>query len=476
MFLVFTAFMLPIIVGFLVLAYFWPAPADARSSLFVGGCLAVGAGLGGSSLAFVVWLVIFGTSNRIFMITEISVLIAAMVFFLYLIHKKIRPYLPMVDALPITNRNWRLYLTWGFYAVVVTSIVVMSLMTVNRPHGGSDAWTIWNATARFLNGGCEKWTDSFSLFSPLAHADYPLLLPASIARIWGYTKYASPAVPALLAMVFTVTAVVLLVSALMQFQSELHGYLAGLAILALPGFIKVGAGQIADVPLGFYMLSTIVFFCLGDHSTGESWPYFVGAGLMAGLSAWTKNEGLLFIVAIILSRLVIIFPKHRKINLFKDISFFTAGLLPILLIVFYFKSQIAPPNDLLAGQGFEITMGRFVAPARHLAIAKAFVTEFYSFGKLRILIFPICLFLLGLSTEKKFRQTVRTGTLMLLLMLAGYYIIYLITPHDLVWHIQTSLQRLFIQLLPSAVFIFFLAINGSLNVGWVRKQQFSEVD
>jgi hypothetical protein len=117
-------------------------------------------------------------------------------------------------------------------------------------------------------------------------------------------------------------------------------------------------------------------------------------------------------------------------------------------------------------------MDRLVDPTRHLTLTRAFVTEFYSFGKLRMLIFPICLFLLGLSSEKKYKKTVRAGTLMVLLMLAGYYSVFLITPHDLAWHIKASLQRLFIQLLPSAVFIFFLAINGPAQVKFNKEQQY----
>ncbi|MHC4459280.1 MAG: hypothetical protein ACYS0I_19740 [Planctomycetota bacterium] len=274
MYLLFAVFILPIIFGFLFLPLFWPSRAQTRSLWLVIGCLSVGLGIGVSSLVFIIGLVLFGTLGRLFMIIEISVLITLMVIFLYLINKKDVYFRPRVKAVPITNRNWRLYLTWGFYAVFATSIMAFGLMTLNRPHGGTDAWTIWNATARFLNGGCETWTDLFSHLSPLSHADYPLLLSGSIARIWSYTKNVSTAAPALFSMTFTMATVVLLISAVMQFKSKLHGYLAGLAILALPGFIKVGAGQIADIPLGFYMLSTIVFFCIGDHSPDERWPFF----------------------------------------------------------------------------------------------------------------------------------------------------------------------------------------------------------
>jgi len=44
----------------------------------------------------------------------------------------------------------------------------------------------------------------------------------------------------------------------------------------------------------------------------------------------------------------------------------------------------------------------------------------------------------------------------LALTLAGYFAIYLITPYDLYWHLRFSLNRLFLQLWPSAIFIFFL--------------------
>jgi len=42
----------------------------------------------------------------------------------------------------------------------------------------------------------------------------------------------------------------------------------------------------------------------------------------------------------------------------------------------------------------------------------------------------------------------------------GYFAVYLITPYDLVWHLSHSLGRLFLQVWPSALFLFFLAIKG----------------
>jgi hypothetical protein len=41
--------------------------------------------------------------------------------------------------------------------------------------------------------------------------------------------------------------------------------------------------------------------------------------------------------------------------------------------------------------------------------------------------------------------------------LTGYFFVYVVTPLDLYWHLVTSLNRLFLQLWPGAIFVAFLA-------------------
>ncbi len=43
--------------------------------------------------------------------------------------------------------------------------------------------------------------------------------------------------------------------------------------------------------------------------------------------------------------------------------------------------------------------------------------------------------------------------------IAGYFLVYLVTPHELDWHLRTSLHRLFAQLWPAAVFTMVLLIR-----------------
>jgi hypothetical protein len=44
---------------------------------------------------------------------------------------------------------------------------------------------------------------------------------------------------------------------------------------------------------------------------------------------------------------------------------------------------------------------------------------------------------------------------MILGILFVYYVLYLITPFDLDWHLATSLDRLILQVWPAVVFLFF---------------------
>ena len=41
-------------------------------------------------------------------------------------------------------------------------------------------------------------------------------------------------------------------------------------------------------------------------------------------------------------------------------------------------------------------------------------------------------------------------------MLVGYFFVYVLTPLDLDYHLMTSLNRLFLQLWPSVIFVVFM--------------------
>lgn len=74
-------------------------------------------------------------------------------------------------------------------------------------------------------------------------------------------------------------------------------------LLGTPFLIRHGASQYADVPLGYFILATLVCFSLYDRSVGGGAGPLALARLMAGFADWTKNEGLFFVPIVVLARL-----------------------------------------------------------------------------------------------------------------------------------------------------------------------------
>lgn len=371
----------------------------------------------------------------------------------------------------------------AFVVSLVVALYSAILHCVVHPHGdGWDAFSIWDLHARFLFRGGSGWRDGFSALIPWSHPDYPLLLPAAVANFWSILGNESQIVPGTIGLVFTFSAVGLLFSSLDALRGRTRAMLGGLVLLATPFFIELGSSEYADVPLSFFYLAAIASLCLSARTSREnSGPrqrLLVLSGLAAGLSAWTKNEGLLFVFALLVSQLLwgarsfrgYIGKKlndgslqHSDRGLGPVLVPFLLGLAPALLLVFWFKHWIAPRGDLFPD--ISLAIHKMLEPGRYWIVIRWYAKSLLRFGGWWLV--PGTLVLLVFHFLVRFQSTHRgkfrsyaefTISLMTLsLTLAGYFAIYLITPYDLFWHLRNSLNRLFLQLWPSAIFLFFLA-------------------
>jgi archaellum biogenesis protein FlaJ (TadC family) len=65
--------------------------------------------------------------------------------------------------------------------------------------------------------------------------------------------------------------------------------------------------------------------------------------------------------------------------------------------------------------------------------------------------------LIGFDSSERQRQI--WLLIIILGQFAGYFFIYLITPHDLSWHISTSMDRVISHLFPMLIFWLFVALK-----------------
>jgi len=361
-----------------------------------------------------------------------------------------------------TESDFNIYLrilSIGSLIIIFCFIVAFLIRSVLNPHGWEDAWGMWNLKARFIFRGGDNWRNTFSNLLSWTSLDYPLLVPISIVRIWSYLKNDSAITQILVAALFTFSSVALLISSLSVIRSRSTGLLAGLVLMGSPYFLKTGAYQIADVPLGFYILSTVVLLSLKERFDSKS-RFLIIAGAMAGLAGWTKNEGILFLLVVFTVRMIVIISNRGIKAYLKEFTLFAAGVLPVLAVLLLFKLNLSPTNELFTGQSIGSVWGRLTDFSRYMIIGKSFIVFFYDkLAKAWLIVLPIYFLLMGKTKQNVNAESIKTSLLSVLFMLGGYFIIYLITPLRLQWHIDTSIWRLFLQLWPTIIFSFFLVVS-----------------
>ena len=346
--------------------------------------------------------------------------------------------------------------------MLAVAIANLAILALKMPHGGWDAWAIWNMRARFIFKAGPLWRDAFSYVIDRSRPDYPILVPASIAGIWTAIGTDTVIVPAVLAILFTLAIVGLTVSSLSILRGRSQALFAGLVLLGTPLLITHTASQYADVPLGFFFLATLVLISLQDNLASNAGDFMLLAGITAGLSAWTKNEGLLFVISIVVARFVCIVPVKGARFCFRQMLFFATGLTPILLVILYFKVNFAPPNYVVALQGSSDIVAKLLDPSRYALVWETFAKQIPEFGGWAVsvpLLLAFYLLIVGVAFKERSKLSVGTSLITLCLMLVGYSMIYVVTPLDVKYQLDTSLDRILLQLWPGFVFTYFMAVR-----------------
>jgi hypothetical protein len=457
---------LPILAGLVFVSLLWP---DRRwqSNLALKASLAVGIGCGIISCVFFIWLLLSGNAHySAYFAAECALLVISAAVLIARARKRDDRPLWRPNAAPSPAPGTRLLILAALLLLMFSRLAAGLIEAVGQPSGDADAWSTWNLQARFLSRGGPNWVD-LARYSYPHHTDYPLMLPLSVARGWHAAGVETAAVPIAIGILFTFGTVLLLFSALSFLRNQVRGFLAGAILMGTPFFILHGARQLADVPLGFFILAATVLFCLQDRLTGRSFALMALAGAACGLAGWTKNEGLLFLGCMILARWLTVALKRGWRPWLSEMPWFLAGLLPVLAIVICFKAGFAPPNDLHLGQN----LAGLATPSRYWYIAKEFAWQALTFGHWQefgpVPFSPVPLLAgywlcRGISLRREETEGVTTSFLALILTLAGYFCVYLLTPLDLATHIRTSCDRLFLQLWPSLIFICFMAFPSPI--------------
>lgn len=413
--------------------------------------IATGLGFGVSSSLYFIHL-FFGPSRARLAFMESALLLSLLFPYLFRTSANLTSLGP--EEMPATDSSCQKMLLAGFFCTCILALIIFLVRSMILPHGDWDAWQTWNLFARFLYRGGNHWKDAFtSLLNP-HHPDYPLLLPATIARCWQYMGKETQIVPVITAGFFTFATIGLLFSSLWLLKGSGQALLGGIVLAGTPDFVILGSMQYADVPLGFFFLAVLVLLSFQERLP-ENPKISLLAGMMAGFSCWTKNEGFLFLLSTAVAQVVSASTVASRKGYLRRSVYFLAGTAPVLSLVLFFKWSIAPANDIFSRQDFSQAFSKLTDITRYLLILKSFALT--SLTKLpAALLIAFYLSYQKISLQQKFKTTFIILPVTIFLLLSGYFFVYVITPYDLDWHLETSFYRLLMQLWPSIIFTLFL--------------------
>jgi hypothetical protein len=310
-----------------------------------------------------------------------------------------------------------------------------------NPQGGWDAWSIWNLRARFLAMGTQPqraWSPELTW----THPEYPLLTSAFVARCWAYAGSIAEAAPIATSYAFFIALIAILTGGLAAWRSGSLGLLCGLVLLGSPTFLQEVSSQYADIPLACYSAGATMLLLLDRP---------LMAGLFAGLAAWTKDEGVLFLV-VFLTVVVIL----RRKQIWQAAS----GAIPGAALTAIFKLALAPRVSVVFGGGLSALVRRAADPGRIGQAFSAFAHECRAMGLgWYHPILPLIALAIALRYDKARRPELLLAGAIPAATLVGSFIIFLITPFDLTWQLQTALGRVIVQVWPSLLLFAFAGLR-----------------
>ncbi len=401
--------------------------------------ISFGVGLGVGITSSVYFLLVWaGIANRAAVLAAEALMLAAagVIFF------RLKPALhkPAQFAKP----SW----IWALRGALILGMCIFALdcsegLTAS-PGGEYDAAAIWNLRARYLAAGAPAWKYAVSDKTGTNHPGYPLLTSGFIARTWTIVGDTRASTPAWFGLILSVVTFGVLFGSVALLAGETVGLLAVLVLLATEGFVSQATAQYADIPLSYYVLSSLALLALSEWSP----PMLALSGAFAGFAAWTKNEGwpfVAFLCAIALWR------GGRR-----AVAWIAAGAAFPLILTLAFKLFLVEGREGMFPKSASEALKLVVTGGRWGEIIGSFVGSFWTLGfpwAHPILLMAIVAWAFGFAKKEWWLLLAPLG------LLAADFGIYLITANDLTWHLNTSNNRVVMQAWPAILFAFFIMLR-----------------
>jgi len=453
--LTFFVFLPKTLLGYFLLDKMWPERNLYSIFLKLISGFTIWLGISSSLMLLALWLEI---TPRDYSVIELIVSALLLALFIWLTSKtwfqEISSVLLRVKKLFADKDN---FIFVFFLIASFLSLGTFIYYAFKHDHGFSDAWTIWNNLARYIF----RSNDPGLIFDTSRyyrlHFDYPVMYSLNIAWAWFLFNKESTYVPVAFALLSTFALPATLWISVSQIKGKFQGTIAAIVSLMTLN-LHLTVAQYSDALLSLCIL--LVGILLYYYKFMRNSRLLILAGAVTGFSAWVKNEGLLFVGVSSLVSCWLVFLNNKK---WQHFFCFVLGLAGPLWIVFFFKANVSAHSDL-ARTPQEIFL-QLIDLSRYEQIIYNYWINIWQFGN-----WPISIFLVLLIYAVFVRfsvDDVKGSTVLLILVILqqlGYFFIYLITPHNLQLHLDTSLSRLLLQTYSLFLFWIFVTLRSIRNI------------
>jgi hypothetical protein len=276
---------------------------------------------------------------------------------------------------------------------------------------------------------------------------YPFLLPLINVWFWSFGPTPTYVVPMSMTCLIPLLTAGLLFSALKEFTGKGYMILVPLWIFTNMFTIQLAASQYTDLLLGLFLLTAV-----------KTPGYMILMGLVLGMLGFTKVEGETLSVVTLITTLIFILTDKTTADIRKRAALFlvsAAAIAAIPLIIFLFA--YVPHNSGIFINGIT-SLDKPTSLERLITIITYYRYEFTSiqWTGLWITLAVILIF----SYKKCLRRELRLIPIILgiyFLIFTGMYFIN--TFYEIIWWLDTSLNRIIFALIPVTALWAFLSLD-----------------
>jgi hypothetical protein len=318
---------------------------------------------------------------------------------------------------------------WPFIVLTIVLVAGYSTFATMAPLWEFDFIGDWGLKARaFFTARGIDWNFLEHPFHHDIHPDYPPLLPLAFDLLAVMRGAWNDQASGLISVAFAI-GLLLVVHCVARQETESPIAAAFITAAMVPLACSPWIG-LAEGPLVAYVTTAVLLL---------RWGRVTPAGVLLGLAASTKNEGLTFIVAVVIALAVT--RRAREIP-----RLWPAVAIPLPWMLLRFAHHLS--TDIAEGN---------VATrvAQHLGDPMPLLTALarYPVGKPLFWI-GVAVALIVLRRELFARE--RLALLVIAIQFAFYIGAYLASPHDLDWHLKWSWERLVSHLAPLLAFVLLV--------------------